>query len=520
MIGPEVAWGVLLPALGPAVGAVLVLVADSTLGRMRAVPIFVAGAALVIGLVAVVVSWGEARATFCADADLCGYASSPFTSTLQVLVLAAAGVCLLLNVSNSLTAGPESIMMMLTVVAGACVVAAARDWATLLIGVELASLPLVGLVAIDRTHRAAEAATKLLLTVVSSFGVAVLGVVLLYAATGSLAVDAPVRDPELTGVYGVGVAVLLAGLAFKVSAVPFHFWTPDTYAGAPFPVAALMSTVSKVAGVAAIVLVLVVEAPDLADAWAPAVGLVAAVTMTMGNLVAMRQQVAVRFLAWSTIAQAGWVLLPLAGASNAGDARTGELVTVAAASLGYLVALVPASLAVFAVVTQHGQTHHDGAGHELASYAGWWRHHRLSAAVLAFGVVCLAGFPPGVVGVVAKVVALRPVVDAGQWWLVAVAAGNVVLGLAVYLRWLIPLFSMSSAKSSAKPSPSGGSSSVHESVLDTLVPADQSGPPLSAAPPMALAAGWVAVVATGVACVVLSVWPEPVAGVSGVTGLR
>jgi NADH-quinone oxidoreductase subunit N len=184
-----------------------------------------------------------------------------------------------------------------------------------------------------------------------------------------------------------------------------------------------------VAGLAAVVLVLAVGAPDRAAAWAPPVGVLAAVTMTVGNLVALRQQSVVRLLAWSTVAQAGWVVLPLAGA--VGGAVNGAVT----ASVAYLFAYVVASLAAFAVVVRVARTAPDGARHRLDAYAGLWRRDPVTALVLAFALLCLAGLPPGVMGLVAKVVALVPVVGVHAWGLVAAAVVNAVLGIAVYLRW-------------------------------------------------------------------------------------
>ncbi len=228
----------------------------------------------------------------------------------------------------------------------------------------------------------------------------------------------------------LGLLLVVSGVAFKMSLVPFHLWTPDTYAGAPLPVAAFLSVVSKAAAAAMLLVLLGVGLPMLAGVWAPMTGVLAAVTMTVGNLVALRQTRAVRLLAWSTVAQAGWVLLPLAGLLRRDTVvLTGQLGVgqgdvlgaahdAVAASVGYLAAYTAAGLAVFAVVAVFARHHRDGERHTLEDYRGLGRREPVAAAVLAFGLACLAGLPPGIVGVVAKVIALRPVVDAG-WWLLA-----------------------------------------------------------------------------------------------------
>ncbi|GMA87886.1 hypothetical protein GCM10025868_31360 [Angustibacter aerolatus] len=265
-----------------------------------------------------------------------------------------------------------------------------------------------------------------------SFGLLALGAALVYASTGSLLLGAPVdtRLGDLAAVHGLGLALLVAGAAFKLSLVPFHLWTPDTYAGAPLPVAAFLSTVSKAAGLTAIVLVLGVGAPERSALWAAPVGGLAVLTMTVGNLVALRQRTAVRLLAWSTVGQAGWVLLPLGGAVGAG-----RLAGAVAASVAYLLAYVVASLTAFGVVTRVAAGHPLGAAHGLDAYDGLWRRRPVTTLVLGFALLCLAGLPPGVMGVLAKVVALVPVLGVRAWGLVAVAVVNVVLGVAVYLRW-------------------------------------------------------------------------------------
>ena len=263
--------------------------------------------------------------------------------------------------------------------------------------------------------------------------------VLIFVATGSLYLEtiATVLTSSdgaarpVLAVAGLGTALSIAGIGFKISLVPFHLWTPDTYAGAPLPIAAFLSTVSKAAGVAALAVLLGVGLAPLAHVWAPIVGVLAVITMTVGNLVALRQRVAVRLLAWSTVAQAGWVLVPFAAAGGpAANVRV-----ALAASLGYLLAYVVAGVAIFAVVVLVARHHRAGEEHTLDAYRGLARTEPVAAAILGFALACLAGLPPGVMGLIAKVVVLRPLVDRGLWVIAVVAAVNVALGLAYYVRW-------------------------------------------------------------------------------------
>jgi NADH-quinone oxidoreductase subunit N len=489
------------PAAAPLVALLLILLVDAAVpGARRAhglhdvlalLGLLAAGAAVVA-----LAADGADRSTACVpggglELSACSYVVSPLTLALQAVVLGAAVVCLLLALDGPGAADrvPHHVLVLATV-AGAVTLAGARDLATLVVALETATLPTVGLVALRRDPQGAQGAVTFLLTALTSLGLLLIGSALLVAATGSAhldriaaALDEPGLPPGVRAVAVLGVLLAVAGIAFKLSAVPFHLWTPDTYAGAPLPVAALLSTVSKAAGAAAVVVLLAVGVLPLAAGWAPVVGGLAAVTITVGNLVALRQRIAVRLLAWSTVAQAGWVLLPLAGTAAA---TSREAQQAAAGAVGYLAAYVAATLAVFAVVVVLARHHRAGEEHTVDAYRGLARREPVAAAVLAFGLACLAGLPPGIVGLVAKVVAVRPVVDAAVWPLALVAAANVALGIVYYLRWAALLFAPADRGAGADAVPSW-----------RVRPAE------------GLALG-----AAGAACVVLSVWPQIVAGVA------
>jgi NADH-quinone oxidoreductase subunit N len=312
-------------------------------------------------------------------------------------------------------------------------------------------------------------------------------VALLLFSTGSLHLDriaATLSDPGLPGnvkaVALAGSLLAAAGVGFKLSAVPFHLWTPDTYAGAPLPIAAFLAVVSKTAGATALIVLLALGLPALGSTWAPVIGIVAALTVTAGNLVAMRQRIAVRLLAWSTVAQAGWVLLPLASAGHASGAGGPSAVRQAvAASVGYLAAYVAASLAAFSVVVVLARHHPAAEEHSLDAYRGLVRREPVAAAVLAFALACLAGLPPGVVGLMAKVVAVRPLVGASMWPLAVVAALNVALGIFYYLRWAALLFAPATSRA----------------ITWRVRPFEG-----------------IALGASAASCVALSVWPQAIAG--------
>src|SRR3954463_12003756 len=231
--------------------------------------------------------------------------------------------------------------------------------------------------------------------------------------------------PSVSGaVLALGVVLLLAGLGFKLSLVPFHAWTPTAYSGASTPIAAYLATVSKVAALAALLVVLRAVAA-LGTPALVAIAVLAALSMTLGNVMALRQDDVVRLLAWSTVAQAGWVVLPLVSISALG----------VGASATYLLTYVVATLVAFAVVAVTVAERPRG-GRSIAAYEGLWQRSPWRAGALALALTSLAGLPPGVIGLVSKVTALRPVVSEGWVWLAVIAAANAVIGVAVYLRWL------------------------------------------------------------------------------------
>ena len=313
---------------------------------------------------------------------------------------------------------------------------ATNDLVTLIVALEVVSLPTFALVALRRGEpRAAEAALKAFLFSIVSVAVSLYGISLLYGTTGVVAFDqlaaaASLTDPTPLGT--AGLVMLLAVIGFKVAAVPFHAWAPDTYQGSTVPVAAYLSVVSKTAGFAALLLVTWTFA-GWSEVWAPVVAVLAGLTMLVGNVVALRQRHAVRLLAWSSIAQAGYILVPLAAV--AGSVVWGPAVT--GAVIGYLVAYAAMNLGAFAVVAIVARR--TGAV-SLADYRGLaWRSPWLAVA-LAFFLASLAGLPPGLIGLLVKVRVLIVPVDAGVWWLAVVMAVATVIGLAYYLAWAAQLF--------------------------------------------------------------------------------
>jgi NADH-quinone oxidoreductase subunit N len=256
-----------------------------------------------------------------------------------------------------------------------------------------------------------------------------MGIALLYGSTGTLSYAGLTRELESPSVPGpvVSVAVVLTvvGLLFKLGAVPFHVWVPDTYRGASVMVAGFLASVSKAAALGALLVLLALGLGPADGAWQPVIAVVAAASMTIGNLGALRQRDGVAMLAWSSVAQAGFLIAP-AAAIFTSSGLSAPLQYLAVYALANVVGF--AALAV--VLRTRGSTDYD----ELAGLA---RTDPWLGVPLAFAVLTLAGFPPAVVGLVTKYVVLRPVVEGDVTWLAVVMAVNVMLGLAYYLRLVV-----------------------------------------------------------------------------------
>jgi len=440
-------YAAIAPVLIVALVAGVVLISEAFLPQRRALPSWLATAGLGAALLSLWPLRGEPRGTFCVEAvqperaQACSYVVNELTLVLQLLVIAGTLVVVLLSahtvVETRLPPG-EYHFLLLASAAGAVTLAAARDLVTLVIALEVVSLPAFALVALRRYDgRSSESALKFFLVSLVSSALMLFGMSLVYGVTGTLHVtslaSALARPETHLPVTAVGVLLALAGFAFKVSAVPFHFWVPDTYVGAPVPVAAYLSVVSKAAGFAGFLIVVALAFRPYADVWAPFVAVLAALTMTVGNLAALRQQHAVRLLAWSSVAQAGFMLVPLA-AVTAGGAEIGDLVS---ATVAYLLIYAVMNLGAFACVVLVAR--HRPAN-RLADYRGLARTEPVTALALAFFLACLAGVPPGVIGLFAKVVVFRAAVDGGLGWLAVVMAINTVIGLYYYLAWAAALF--------------------------------------------------------------------------------
>ncbi|MFE3605848.1 NADH-quinone oxidoreductase subunit N [Streptomyces goshikiensis] len=443
----SVDWLALAPVVITAAVGLVVLVADLFMKEERG-PLL--GWISVAGLAAATLTLLPLRAgdrtTFCltGDPDACSYTADHFTLVIQFLVLAGALVTALLSVTavrDARMPAGEYWFLLLSSAAGAALLPASRDLATLIVALEVASLPAFALVGMRRGDRlSSEAALKFFLSSVTATAVSLMGVSFVYAATGSLhltqVADRLEHVPgQLNTLAMAGVALTLVGFAFKTAAVPFHFWVPDTYVGAPLPIAGYLSVVGKAVGFTGLILVTVIAFPAYSDIWGPALAVLAALTMTLGNAAALRQSAdrvngAVRLLAWSSVGQAGYLLVPIAAAAYSDRDQIGSTVA-------YALMYAAVNLGAFAVAALVARTK---PLQRLADYRGLYARRPLAALSLAFFLLCLAGLPPGIIGLFAKVTVFQSAVDAGLGWLAVVMAVNVVIALYYYLRWTALLF--------------------------------------------------------------------------------
>jgi NADH-quinone oxidoreductase subunit N len=457
--GQSISWAPLTPVLVLVGGLVLILLADLVLPlRLRRMVLPAISALACLGAAAGA-AWGDTatRGTFCSPAGSgqavrCAYVLGETAVFLTVLLCLAAAAVLVLALAQlradraGVTPAGEYCLVLLAATIGAVIVAGSRDLITLVVGLETLTVPLYAAVAFRRGCTAGiEAALTLLVVSVTSTALMLLGIGFLYGLTGTMHLDAlavalaaggGVGDLALSG---VAVVLLLAGLAFKVGAVPFHVWAPSTYQGAPIPVAAYLSSVSKAGGIAGLIAVLpaVSAGAPAAASW---IALLAAVSMTVGNLVAMRQQHLVRLLAWSGIAQTGYLLVGLAVLSG----RSDQAVTGAGATLAYLAVYVLMTVGSFACIAAiTGSTGTDNAardGPSIESIRGLAGDHPRIAAAFALFLIGLAGLPPALLGLFGKVVVVRAAFTGDAGWLGILVAINTVVAFVYYVRVAAALF--------------------------------------------------------------------------------
>ena len=320
---------------------------------------------------------------------------------------------------------------------GMMLLAATEELIAIYVALELTTLPLIALAAFLKTSRSSESGLKFLVLSAVSSALLLYGIALVYGFTGSTFLAdiarqvASLTDPGV--IFGgssallLGVVLIIAGFGFKISAAPFHMWVPDVYEGAPTPITAYLSVASKAAGFAVLLRVLYAGFEVYQLDWQVILAAMAAISMTIGNLVAIAQTSIKRLLAYSTIAHAGYLLVGLAAiAPTTADGDTSGPSSV----LYYLGAYAATNLAAFfAVMAISNKVGSD----QISDFAGISRRAPVLALALSLSLVALIGVPP--TGIfIAKLYVFGSALESGLFWLVAVGVANTVLSAYYYLR--------------------------------------------------------------------------------------
>ncbi len=349
-----------------------------------------------------------------------------FTFTLVIIFAATVTSIISLDL-DELSVQGEYFALVLVATFGMCLMATAADLMMLLLAIETTSIPLYILAGfIKADDKSTEAGIKYFLFGALTSAVMLYGFSLLYGFTGETNIyrlAAMIRVEAFSPWVLLGAMLLvLVGFGFKVSVVPFHFWSPDVYEGAPTPITAFISTASKAAGFAVLLRVMLVAFPTVESYWTTLLAILAAATMTLGNLLAISQKNIKRLLAYSSIAHAGYALIGLVALSSFG----------AASLVFYLVGYVVTNLAAFTIVILFAQT---AGSEQIADYAGLSRRSPGLALALMLALLSLAGMPP-LVGFVAKFYVFAAAVQSGWIWLAIVAVLNAIIGLYYYMTIL------------------------------------------------------------------------------------
>jgi NADH-quinone oxidoreductase subunit N len=324
----------------------------------------------------------------------------------------------------------EYYPLLLFSVSGMTLMSSVNDLTVLFIALELLSIPLYVLAGFARPdEKSEESALKYFLLGAFASAFLIYGIALVYGGTGSTALSeilAGAADGNLALVLA-GAGLILVGLAFKVAAVPFHMWTPDVYEGAPTPITAFMSVGAKAAGFAALGRVFLLALPALGDDWTPVVAVLAALTMILGNVVALSQNNIKRMLAYSSIAHAGYLLMGLAARSERGLAGL----------LFYLLAYTFTNLGAFAVLV--AMARYEGEDLSFAPYAGLAKRQPWLAGAMALFMFSLTGIPP-TSGFVGKYYLFWASVEADLIWLAVVGVLTSLVSAFFYLRVVVMMY--------------------------------------------------------------------------------
>jgi NADH-quinone oxidoreductase subunit N len=430
LVIPSIDLRAVAPPLILSVTAAIVMLLDLLPPRDRKAHLgFVGLAGVVVSLIATLFLWGVDVRAFRGMVALDGYALF-----FNLIIGYATGLVLLLSMDYIRRQGAESgefYILVLLAAVGMMLMAGATDLIVIFLALETMSLALYVLAGSFRVRmEAGEASMKYFLLGAFASGFFLYGIALVFGATGSTSLDRIAaaigagagRDPLLA----IGAGLLAVGFGFKISSVPFHLWTADVYEGAPTAITAFIATGSKAAAFAALLRVVSVSAPAPLD-WAGFLWVLAAVSMTLGNVVAIAQQNVKRMLAYSSIAHVGYMLVGVVAGGTLGDGSV----------LFYLLVYTFTTAGAFGVILLLERDGHEAVA--LADYGGLAARHPMTALALSVFLLSLVGIPP-TAGFVGKFYLFGAAVRAGYVWLAVIGALNSAVAAYYYLRLIVYMY--------------------------------------------------------------------------------
>jgi NADH-quinone oxidoreductase subunit N len=426
------AWLPILPLIAVSLGAIVVLLAGVRVDDEDSAGLgFIALVTLLAAFILVLFTLGQNSESFGGS-----LAVDDYSAFFEIVIIISTAVTVGMSldyVADARLAGAEYYSLLLFAALGMMLMAAAGDLIIIFLGLETMSIAVYVLAGfVRRELRSNEAALKYFLLGAFSTGFLLYGIALVYGATGTIRL-APIRDALTVSMAGnplllLGLGMMLIGFGFKVAAVPFHMWTPDAYEGAPTPITAFMAVGVKVAAFAGFLRVFLVHLAPVSAQWTMVLWVIAALSMTVGNVIALVQVNVKRMLAYSAIAHAGYIIVGMAAA------RAPE---AGGAILYYLLGYAFTNLGAFAIVIaleRQGET-----SGMIADFRGLARTHPALAAAMALFLLSLTGVPP-LAGFVGKFYIFSAALNVNLVWLVVIAAVNSVISAYYYIGLIVAMY--------------------------------------------------------------------------------
>jgi len=357
------------------------------------------------------------------------YATTPMIGVLKTIL--AFGTLIVFIQARTWLSRPDSTfkegefyMLIISTLLGMNMMVSADHFLLFFLGLEMASVPMACLVAFDKyRHNSAEAGAKFILTATFSSGVMLYGLTFVYADAGSLYFNEVAQNLSATPMTVMGMVFFFSGLGFKISLVPFHFWTADTYQGAPTTITGYLSVVSKGAAAFTLCTILMRVFGSLIDQWQYLLGIVIVLSITIANLFAIRQTELKRFMAFSSISQAGYIMLAVMGDSGMG----------VTALTYYILVYVVANMSVFTIISAIEERNNGVT--DMDAYNGLYSTNPKLAFLMTLALFSLGGIPP-FAGMFSKFFVFMAALEQGSAWayaIVFIALINTVISLYYYL---------------------------------------------------------------------------------------